>query len=71
MEFLPLYLSAKLAVIATIVLIVISAPLAYFLVFVRWPGKSFVEALISLPIALPPTVIGFYLLYIMGPKGYG
>jgi molybdate transport system permease protein len=71
MEFLPLYLSAKLAVIATMVLIVISAPLAYFLVFVKWPGKSLVEALISLPIALPPTVIGFYLLYIMGPKGYG
>ena len=56
--------------IATIILISLSAPLAYFLVFAKWRGKSFVEAFISLPIALPPTVIGFYLLFIIGPKGH-
>jgi len=70
MDFLPLYLSAKLAVITTSVLILIAAPLAYFLVHVKWPGKFLFEALINLPIALPPTVIGLYLLYLMGPKGY-
>lgn len=69
MELLPLYLSAKLAVIATLVLIVTAAPLAYVLANSAWPGKSFVEALLNLPIALPPTVIGFYLLFLMGPKG--
>ena len=71
MDFLPLYLSAKLAVITTFILIVISAPLAYFLVYLKWPGRHFLEALINLPIALPPTVIGLYLLYLMGPQGYG
>ncbi|HOD37081.1 MAG TPA: molybdate ABC transporter permease subunit [Syntrophales bacterium] len=69
MELLPLYLSAKLATLATAILVVVAAPLAYFLVHSSWPGKSFVEALFNLPIALPPTVIGFYLLYLMGPKG--
>jgi molybdate transport system permease protein len=69
MELLPLYLSAKLALITTVVLIVIAAPLAYLLACFTWPGKSFVDALINLPIALPPTVIGFYLLCILGPRG--
>ena len=69
MELLPLYLSAKLAAIATVILIATAAPLAYVLANSSWPGKSFVEALLNLPIALPPTVIGFYLLFVMGPKG--
>lgn len=69
MEFLPLYLSAKLAVLATLVLILIAAPLAYLLVNSDWRGKSLFEALLNLPIALPPTLIGFYLLFILGPKG--
>jgi molybdate transport system permease protein len=68
MELLPLYLSAKLAFIATLILIGIAAPLAYLLTNSSWPGKSFVEALVNLPIALPPTVIGFYLLFLLGPK---
>jgi len=69
LEFLPLYLSAKLAVLATLVLILIAAPLAYLLVNSDWRGKSLFEALLNLPIALPPTLIGFYLLFILGPKG--
>jgi len=70
MELLPLYLSAKLATVATLILIGIAAPLAYLLTNFTWPGKSFVEALVNLPIALPPTVIGFYLLFLLGPKGF-
>jgi molybdate transport system permease protein len=69
MELLPLCLSAKLATIATLILIVIAAPMAYLLTNSSWPGRSFVEALFNLPIALPPTVIGFYLLFLLGPKG--
>lgn len=69
MDLLPLYLSLKLAAVSTVVLIAAAAPLSYFLVFFRMPGKSFVEALINLPIVLPPTVLGFYLLVVMGPKG--
>ncbi len=70
MDLLPLYVSAKLAVITTSLLILISAPLAYLLVYGKWPGKFLFEALVNLPIALPPTVIGFYLLYLLGPQGY-
>ena len=69
MDLVAVYLSIKLAVVSTIVLIIIAAPLSYSLVFHRIPGRSFVEALINLPIVLPPTVLGFYLLVVMGPKG--
>ena len=48
----------------------IAAPLAYLLTNSSLPGKSFVEALFNLPIALPPTVIGFYLLFRLGPRGF-
>ncbi|MCK9274608.1 MAG: molybdate ABC transporter permease subunit [Syntrophales bacterium] len=47
----------------------LSAPLAYLLVYFRFRGKSFLEALLNLPMVLPPTVLGFYLLVVMGPKG--
>jgi len=69
MDLLPLYLSIKLACVSTIALVIIAAPLSYCLVFYRIPGRSFLEALINLPIVLPPTVLGFYLLMVMGPKG--
>lgn len=69
MEFLPLYLSLKLAAVTTIILIIAAAPLSYALVFHRMRGKSFIEALVNLPIVLPPTVLGFYLLVVMGPRG--
>ena len=65
----PLFLSLQLALATTATLILLTAPLAYLLVHVRFPGKSFFEALLNLPLALPPTVIGFYLLILMGPEG--
>jgi molybdate transport system permease protein len=70
MDFLAFYVTLKLALIATAVLMVLAAPVAYFMAFSRFRGKSFVEALIYLPMALPPTVIGFYLIMLMGPKGF-
>jgi molybdate transport system permease protein len=69
MDLVALYLSIKLAAVSTIVLVIIAAPLSYSIVFHHIPGKSFLEALINLPIVLPPTVLGFYLLVVMGPKG--
>jgi molybdate transport system permease protein len=69
MDFLPIYVSLKLAMVTTLVLMPLAAPLAYILAYSRFPGKSFVEALVYLPMALPPTVLGFYLLIVMGPKG--
>ncbi|RUM88032.1 MAG: molybdate ABC transporter permease subunit [Thermodesulfatator sp.] len=69
MDLFPLYLSAKLALITTVLLLILAAPVAYFLVYVRFPGKPLIEALIGLPLVMPPTVLGFYLLVILGPKG--
>jgi molybdate transport system permease protein len=69
MDLIPLYVSLKLSIATTAILTVLAAPLAYGLSFLKFRGKSFIEALINLPMALPPTVMGFYLLVIMGPKG--
>ncbi|MEE9910221.1 MAG: molybdate ABC transporter permease subunit [Deltaproteobacteria bacterium] len=70
MDYLALFVTLKLALVTTVFLVIIAAPLAYLLAYTRFPGKSFLEALIYLPMALPPTVIGFYLIIIMGPKGF-
>jgi len=69
-DWQPLFLSLKLAAVSTFLLIILAAPLAYALSVTRFAGKAFLEALINLPMALPPTVVGFYLLVIMGPKGF-
>ncbi|QTA91056.1 molybdate ABC transporter permease subunit [Desulfonema magnum] len=69
MELFPLYLSVKLALVTTVLLMIMAAPVAYVLAYSEFFGKSFLEALVSLPLALPPTVLGFYLLIFMGPKG--
>lgn len=70
MDFVSFYVTLKLALATTIILLVIAAPVAYALAYLRFPGKSLFEALIYLPIALPPTVMGFYLIIAMGPKGF-
>jgi hypothetical protein len=69
-DYLAIYVTLKLALVTTVVLMVIAAPVAYALAYNRFSGKSFLEALIYLPMALPPTVIGFYLIILMGPKGF-
>jgi len=69
LDWVSMIVSLKLAAITTVILIGLCAPLAYLMARVRFPGQSFVDALISLPMALPPTVIGFYLVILMGPKG--
>jgi molybdate transport system permease protein len=69
-DWTPLYISGKLALITTLILMILGAPMAYFLTFSRFKGKFLCEALINLPLVLPPTVLGFYLLTIMGPKGF-
>ena len=69
MDFLPLYVSLKLAVVTTVILMILAAPVAYVLSYSNFRGKSLVEAFINLPMALPPTVLGFYLLMALGTKG--
>ncbi|MGW8161797.1 MAG: molybdate ABC transporter permease subunit, partial [Desulfobulbales bacterium] len=54
---------------STALLLLVAIPLSALLVFVRFPGKMLADGLISLPLVLPPTVLGFYLLMLMGPRG--
>jgi len=70
MDYLALYVTLKLALVTTVILMILAAPIAYVLAYYRFPGKALLEALVYLPLALPPTVIGFYLILVMGPKGF-
>ena len=62
-------LTLKLAGLTTLILLLLGTPLAWWLARTRSPLKSAVSALVALPIVLPPTVIGFYLLVALGPNG--
>ncbi len=68
MDLQALYLTLKLATVTTAVLLLLSLPLAYWLVFSRARWKPLIEAAVSLPLVLPPTVLGFYLLVLLGPR---
>lgn len=65
----PLWLSIQLAATTTIVLIVLGTPLAWWLARTSSRFKTVLEAAVALPIVLPPTVMGFYLLIVLGPYG--
>jgi molybdate ABC transporter, permease protein len=68
-EFIQtLLLTGKLAGATTLILFIIGMPVAYWLSFNRFPGKSVVEALICMPMVLPPTVMGYYLLVAFSPQ---
>lgn len=62
MDYTPLWLSLQLATLTTLLLLVVGVPLAAWLAHTSWRGKVVVEAVVSLPLVLPPTVLGFYLL---------
>lgn len=64
-----LVLSLRLAATVSILLLVLALPLAYGLAFGTWRGKFLVESIVALPLVLPPTVLGFYALVAMGPRG--
>ena len=61
-------LTIELACIVSAVLFVVGLPLAYWIAFSRWRWKFLVEALVAMPIVLPPTVLGFYLLLALGSR---
>ena len=63
-----IFITFKLALITCFFLAVIGTPLAYFLAFVSKKSKSFLEAIVTLPLVLPPTVIGFYLIIFFRPE---
>jgi molybdate transport system permease protein len=64
-----LWLSMKLAASVAAILLIIGMPVAYWLAYSTWRGKFLLESLVALPLVLPPTVLGFYALVAMGPRG--
>jgi len=61
-------LTLQLAVTVSAILLLIGLPTAYWIAFCRWRWKFLVEAVVALPIVLPPTVLGFYVLVALGPR---
>jgi molybdate transport system permease protein len=57
-----------LATVTSLILLIISLPLSYWVAFSKWRFKFLVEAVVALPLVLPPTVLGFYVLMAMGPQ---
>ena len=68
-DLTALVITLKLATTTTLILLLLGTPLAWWLASTRWRFKFLLEALIALPLVLPPTVLGFYLLIALGPHG--
>ena len=68
-DYASIWLTLRLAATATVLLLLLGTPLAWWLARTRSPLKGPVGAIVALPIVLPPTVLGFYLLVMMGPAG--
>ena len=64
----PFWLSFKLAIITSVLLFAIAVPLAYWIAYSKYRYKAVIEAIISLPLILPPSVLGFYLLVAFSPE---
>ncbi len=65
----PLWLTIRLAAVTTVILVVAGTPLAWWLSRGRGAWRTPIEAIVAMPIVLPPTVMGFYLLILLGPAG--
>jgi len=68
MDWNAIGLTLKLAVCTTAILFTLGMPLAYWLATTCWRGRFLIESLVALPLVLPPTVLGFYILLATGPK---
>ena len=68
-DLAAIWLTLKLATVVTLLLLVLGTPVAWWLARTRSRLKNAVVAVVALPLVLPPTVIGFYLLMVMGPNG--
>ena len=69
-DFSAIWLTIKLASLTTVILLIIGTPIALWLSRTRSWWRGPIGAIVALPLVLPPTVIGFYLLLTMGPNGY-
>ncbi len=68
-DLTALLVTLKLAAISTFILLLVGTPIAWWLARTRWRFKFLIEAVVALPLVLPPTVLGFYLLVTLGPHG--
>ena len=67
-DFSPVWLTLKLASVTVLILLMIGTPLAWWLALSRWRFKPVIEATVALPLVLPPTVLGFYILILLSPQ---
>src|SRR6266849_435648 len=67
-DWQPFWLTLQLAFVVSAILLVVGLPIAYWIAFSRSRWKFLVEAVVALPIVLPPTVLGFYVLVALGPR---
>ncbi len=68
-DLTALAITLKLAAVSLIILLALGTPLAWWMARTRWRFKFILEAVVALPLVLPPTVLGFYLLIALGPNG--
>jgi len=68
-DLVALRITLELAAVSTAILLLLGAPLAWWLARSRWRYRFVIEAIVALPLVLPPTVLGFYLLLLLGPHG--
>jgi len=68
MNWTAILLTLKLAALTSMILLVVGMPIAYWLTYSRRRWKFLVESVVALPLVLPPTVLGFYVLVAIGPK---
>jgi molybdate transport system permease protein len=69
-DLAPLWLSVRVASLATVLIVATGVPLAYLLARGRFPGKGLLAGLLVLPLVMPPTVLGYYLLQILGRRAW-
>lgn len=68
MDWQAFWLTIRLAVLVSGILFIVGLPIAYWIAFSRWRCKFLVEALVAMPLVLPPTVLGFYVLLALGSR---
>jgi molybdate transport system permease protein len=69
-DLTALWLTLRLALLTTLILLLVGTPLAWWLAHSRWRFRFIPETVVALPLVLPPTVLGFYLLLALGPQGW-
>ena len=70
LNYSPIFLTLKLAIVTVILLLIIGVPVSWWLAHTQSKLRPFAEAIVALPLVLPPTVLGFYLLILLGPNGW-